>query len=107
MFDPDAIYREREKASEELSKAVYNYHLLEEDKKSVLATYELEVEKENPGIPQTAIERRARASEGYREYIRGLVEAKRAYEKARAHYNNICALSDHRQTMEVSTRGLK
>ena len=102
MIDPDKTFKAMEDAAEKLSEAIYEYVLVDEDKKSVLAIIELR----QSGSSQAEIERKARAQDEWREYIKGLATARRNYERAKAHYNNICALNENRRSKEATERYL-
>ncbi len=110
MFDPNKIFLEQETSAEEAAKALYEYSRLDEQKKSFLAKLELEIQKdiESSGMKpiNAEIERRARASDEYFEYIDGLASSKEKWFRAQSRYKNLIALGENRRTQEASTRTL-
>lgn len=73
----DRIYREYHVAKTEFDN-------LDEQKKPILASYELEYTKKQPDASQAEIARHALANEGFKSYLEGLNEARGRYLRALA-----------------------
>lgn len=103
-YDPDKIYAELEKAAEDMCDKQYQADLLSELQKPTLAAIILKHTK--AGLAVNRAEYEALADVEYVNHVKGMVQAKREANKARAHYKNLEALSDARRTQEASTRRL-
>lgn len=100
MLDTDKIYSMIEKAIEDRGECIYKYTLLDEDKKNILA--EITLKQEGKSIAER--ETKARATEEYRNYIKGLAEAKREWLISDARYKNLVSKMENMRTNEVSIR---
>jgi len=103
-YDPGDVFKSLEDAAEEMCDSEALASQLEEMKKPTLATLTLEymaVEKS-----RAMAETRALADKRYETHIVGMVDAKRAANRAKAKYHNMRALADARRTQEASVRAL-
>lgn len=103
-FDPDAMFRELETASEKMCDTQAQADQLEEMKKPQLAMLTLEYVKSVKS--RIDAETKAFADQRYADFIEGMVEARRQANRAKARYHNLRALGEARRTQESSRRAL-
>lgn len=100
MINPNELYNKLDIAIDEYSQATYEFKMLDNTKKSVLARLTLEQD----GRSQSEKETKALASDEYVKFCEGLAEAERKYIKARFKVQNMMAYQDNVRTVEVSNR---
>ena len=104
-FDPDAIFAELEKATEDLVVKEEELELLEAFEDKLLA--KLIDDEKDSGTPATLAKEMCKKSEQWATHRKGKAEAKRRYRKARLHYENLVILAELRRTHESSMRAMR
>lgn len=99
-FDPDKAFDALLKSGEDWADKQAAAELLEEAKKSVLAKLMLEAE----GTTQGQREMYALADPQYREFLEGMVSARKAANKARVRYDSAKVLAELRRSQEATRR---
>jgi hypothetical protein len=99
-FDPDKIFAALVKAGEDWADMDAAANLLEETRKSVLANLKLK----SSGTSDAARETQALADPSYSAFIRGMVDARKAANKARVRYDSGKTLSELRRSEESTKR---
>lgn len=99
-FDPEQMYQRIVKAGEEWADAEAAAELLEETKKSVLA----KLMSESDGTSAAAKEMYALADPKYREFVSGMVTARKTANKARVRYDSARVLAELRRSQESTKR---
>lgn len=99
-LDPDRTYAALVQAGEEWADAEAAAQLLEETRKTVLA----EEMRKSTASSIAAKEMEALASDTYRRFVEGMVNARKAANKARVRYDSAKVLSELRRSQESSRR---
>lgn len=99
-FDPDKAFDALIRAGEDWADKEAAADLLEETKKSVLADLQLKSE----GTTGSAREMYALADPKYRDFVEGMVNARKAANKARVRYDSAKVLAELRRSQEATRR---
>lgn len=99
-MDPDKIYDSLVKAGEDWADAEAAADMLEETRKSVLAKLMVE----SDATSAAGKEMYALADPKYREFVQGMVTARKAANKARVRYDSARVLSELRRSQESTRR---
>ena len=99
-LDPDKAYEAMVRAGEDWADKQAAADLLEETRKSVLAKLMLEA----AATTQAAREMHALADESYTDFIEGMVNARKAANKARVRYDGAKVLAELRRSQESTRR---
>lgn len=100
MFDPDKAFDALLKAGEDWADKQAAAELLEETKKSVLA----KLMSESSGGSMAAREMLALADDSYTDFLTGMVNARKAANKARVRYDSARVLAELRRSQESTRR---
>lgn len=98
-FDPNEVYAELIKAGNSFADADATANQMEELKSVLLSQLKLQYEGGD-----AAREMHAKASEAYEAHIKGMVEARRLANRARARWISVQALADARRTQAATLR---
>jgi hypothetical protein len=99
-FDPDKAFDALVKAGEDWADKQAAAELLEETKKSVLAKLMLDAD----GTTQGQREMNALADPEFTEFVTGMVQARKAANKARVRYDSAKVLAELRRSQEATRR---
>lgn len=100
MIDPDKAYEALVQAGEDWADKQAAADLLEETRKCVLA----KCMQDAPGGSQASKEMNALASEEYTDFVGGMVDARKAANKARVRYDSAKVLAEMRRSQESTRR---
>ena len=101
----EEIKHELDKLSEVLSEKVYQYRLLEENKKILLSQLTVEEQsKNNCSVAQA--EKVAMSSDKYKQHIKGYCVAEQEYSKAKFNYANMNSYIDYLRTYISAQKSL-
>jgi hypothetical protein len=98
------IFTKLEESSAELVEAEYKFRILDDGKKSYLAT--LEIEHGSHTKSQAEIARYALADKRYTDYLKGLNDARKKYLSAKFSYQNRLEWVQAKRTREVTERDI-
>lgn len=101
--DPIDIYKSLVKAGDEMADSHYEYRLLDDATKSILAQITMECKK-SVASSMAEASQIALSSSTYRDHLAATAEAHRITERAKIRYYAQRALSDHYRTAEATAR---
>lgn len=99
-FDPEQVYNRIVKAGEDWAEKEAAASLLEETRKSVLA----KLMNEAPQTSMAGKEMLALADDTYKGFVKGMVEARHAANKAKVRYDSAKVLAELRRSQESTRR---
>jgi hypothetical protein len=99
-FDPDKAFDALVKAGEDWADKQAAADLLEETRKSVLAKLMIDA----AAMTQGAKEMQALADPAYTDFVAGMVQARKAANKARVRYDSAKVLAELRRSQEATRR---
>ena len=104
MKAPQDIFKALLESGNEMAEQQYNYRLLDDATKSILAQLTLEA-KEAEGVnSQAEAQSIALCSSTYRDHLTSCAEASRMAERAKIRYYSTKSYADHCRTAEASER---
>lgn len=102
MKDPADIYRSLVTAGDQMADDAYNYRILEDSTKSILA--QLTIEARAVAGSQAEALSIALCDSTYRDHLKACAEASRISERSKIRYFAARTYSDHIRTAEASHR---
>jgi hypothetical protein len=104
MIDPKTVYKSLVEAGNEMADRAYDYRLLDDATKSVLAQLTIDAR----GIPEVTSQAEALSialtASIYRDHLSACAEASRIAERAKIAYFSTRSYADHCRTAEASSR---
>ena len=103
MKDPQDIYKALVTSGDEMAETGYNYRLLDDATKSILAQLTIQAK----GLEQCSMAEAkdiALSANTYRDHLKACAEAHRMAERAKIRYYSQKTLSDHYRTQEATER---
>jgi hypothetical protein len=103
MKPPEEIFRALLESGNDMADRSYEYRLLDDATKSVLAQITLEVHQAE-GCSMSQAKEMALACSDYRNHLKASAEASRIAERAKIRYYSTKSYADHCRTAEASNR---
>jgi hypothetical protein len=103
MIDPKQVYEKLTVAGNKMADSEYEYQVLSDASKSILATNTL-LAKNLESCSMAEATQIALSADQYRDHLKAVAEAKRLFSRAQIHYYSVRSFCDHSRTQEASNR---